>query len=62
MDGTKSVTIIHTKKIDELDTAKIVWEIIKLFQNEGLSYRQATELLEETKDQLKNIPINVVSR
>ena len=51
--------LIYTQNLSELDKRRIVWGIIKLFQAEGISYRQAVELLDDTKYQLKNIPIKV---
>lgn len=54
--------ITPARTLSVLEERKIVWEVIKLFQNEKLSYQQAVELLEETKAQLKNIPINIFNQ
>lgn len=50
--------IIQGKTIDPIERRRIIRTIIKLFQEEGLSYQQAVDTLDDTKDQLRNIPIN----
>lgn len=54
--------VIRTGDLSVRDKRKIAWGIIKTFQGEGLSYRQAVEVLEDTKDQLKNIPIKIFNQ
>lgn len=58
MDANQAI-IAPARTLNALEERKIVWEIIKLFQHERLSYQQAVELLEETKAQLVNIPIQI---
>ena len=54
--------VIQVKKIDDLEKCEIVRSVIKHLQGKGLSYQQAVDLLKDTKDHLKNIPINIFSQ
>lgn len=51
--------LIQQRELTELEKREIVWSVIQLLQSKNLSYYQAVELLEDTKGQLKYIPINI---
>ena len=59
MENGNSAVIQNRKNIDDGDRRRIVWGIIQVLQEEELSYQQAVELLNDTKVQLKNIPIKI---
>lgn len=52
-------TLFHQKRLTEIEQREIMMSVINILQEKGLSYHQAIELLNDTKEQIGNISINI---
>lgn len=61
-ENNEVCSLFHVGKLEPTDKREIMMEIINVLRRRGLSYRQALELLNDTKEQIGNISINFKSQ